>query len=60
MASGEKREMAVFFYVDPAITKDSEDNNVDTITLSYTFYPIREVAPKPVAEREPDKRKENL
>ncbi len=60
LAPGEKREMAVVFYVDPAITKDSENNNVDTITLSYTFYPVREPAPKPVAAGEPDGRKGNL
>ncbi len=60
LAPGEKREMAVVFYVDPAITKDSESNNVDTITLSYTFYPVREPAPKPVAAGEPDGRKGNL
>jgi cytochrome c oxidase assembly protein subunit 11 len=60
LAPGEKREMAVVFYVDPAITKDSESNNVDTITLSYTFYPVREPAPKPVASGEPDRRKGNL
>ena len=60
LAQGEKREMAVVFYVDPAITKDSESNNVDTITLSYTFYPVREPAPKPVASGEPDRRKGNL
>ena len=35
-------------------------NNVDTITLSYTFYPVREPAPKPVASGEPDRRKGNL
>ncbi|MGN6308680.1 MAG: cytochrome c oxidase assembly protein [Xanthobacteraceae bacterium] len=60
LAPGEKREMAVVFYVDPAIMKDSENNNVDTITLSYTFYPVREPAPKPVAAGETDGRKGNL
>lgn len=60
LGPGEKREMAVVFYVDPSIVKDSENANVDTITLSYTFYPIREVAPKPVAASEADKRKGNL
>lgn len=60
LGPGEKREMAVVFYVDPALLKDSDNSNVDTITLSYTFYPIREVAPKPVAAGETDKRKGNL
>ena len=39
MAPGEKREMAVVFYVDPAFADDSENDGVNTITLSYTFYP---------------------
>ena len=33
---------------------------LNTITLSYTFYPVRDPAPKPVAASEPDKRKGNL
>jgi len=57
MAPGEKREMAVVFYVDQALAKDSENDGVNTITLSYTFYPVKDPAPKPVAAGEPDKRK---
>ncbi|MBV9983660.1 cytochrome c oxidase assembly protein, partial [Bradyrhizobium sp.] len=60
MAPGEKREMPVVFYVDPSITNDSENDNLKSITLSYTFYPIRDPAPKPLAASEPDKRKGNL
>ena len=60
MAPGEKREMAVVFYVDPAFADDSENDGVNTITLSYTFYPVKDAAPKPVAASEPDKRKGNL
>jgi cytochrome c oxidase assembly protein subunit 11 len=60
MAPGEKREMAVVFYVDPAIVKDSDNAGLNTITLSYTFYPVRDPVPKPVAASEQDKRKENL
>jgi cytochrome c oxidase assembly protein subunit 11 len=37
---GEKRQMAVVFYVDPSIVKDSDDDDLNTITLSYTFYPV--------------------
>jgi len=37
---GEKRQMAVVFYVDPSIVKDSDEDDLNTITLSYTFYPI--------------------
>jgi cytochrome c oxidase assembly protein subunit 11 len=60
MAPGEKREMAVVFYVDPTIVKDSDNAGLNTITLSYTFYPVRDPAPKPLAASEPDNRKGNL
>jgi cytochrome c oxidase assembly protein subunit 11 len=45
---GEEREMAVVFYIDPALAKDADAADLNTITLSYTFYPQR--APRPVAE----------
>ena len=60
MAPGEKREMPVVFYVDPALAADSENDSLNTITLSYTFYPVRDPAPKPVASSESDKRKGSL
>jgi cytochrome c oxidase assembly protein subunit 11 len=49
LAPGERREMAVVFYVDPAMVKDWEQDDLNTITLSYSFYPVREPA-RPVAE----------
>ena len=46
---GEKRDMAVVFYVDPKLAKDRDQDELSTITLSYTFYPVREQV-APVAE----------
>jgi cytochrome c oxidase assembly protein subunit 11 len=60
MAAGEKREMPVVFYVDPSLAADHDNDGLNTITLSYTFYPVRDPAPKPVAASEPDKPKANL
>ena len=34
--------MAVSFYIDPSISDDPNLNDVSTITLSYTFFPIAE------------------
>jgi cytochrome c oxidase assembly protein subunit 11 len=39
---GETRDLPVVFYVDPALAKDSEQDGLNTITLSYTYYPVRE------------------
>src|SRR5438270_7543961 len=55
MAAGEKREMPVVFYVDPKLAADRENDGLNSITLSYTFYPVRAAAP--LASGEPDKRK---
>ena len=60
MAPGETREMPVVFYVDPALVADRENDGLNSITLSYTFYPVRDPAPKPLAQTEADKRKGNL
>jgi cytochrome c oxidase assembly protein subunit 11 len=49
LGPGERREMAVVFYVDPALVKDWEQDDLTSITLSYSFYPVREPT-RPVAE----------
>lgn len=51
LAPGETRELPVVFYVDAALAADPEYDDLNTITLSYTFYPARESAPKPVAAK---------
>jgi cytochrome c oxidase assembly protein subunit 11 len=45
LKGGEKRDMTVVFFVDPALAKDSEQDDLDTITLSYTMYPVRQPEP---------------
>ena len=39
---GEKTEFAVVFFVDPKLAADSDMDDLNTITLSYTMYPARE------------------
>jgi cytochrome c oxidase assembly protein subunit 11 len=50
--------MTVVFYVDPEIVKDRDQDDLNTITLSYTFYRLRD-EPRPVAET-PDGTKSKL
>lgn len=50
MSPGEKRELTVVFYVDPKLAEDPDAQGDTTLTLSYTFYPLREPV-RPVAER---------
>ncbi len=37
---GESTEMGIDFYIDPAYADDPELEHINTITLSYTFYPV--------------------
>jgi len=52
LKAGEKRDMAVVFYIDPKMAQDADGKDVDTITLSYTFHPQRD-AQRPVADNVP-------
>ncbi len=49
MKPGETREMTVVFYVDPSIVDDRDQDTLNTITLSYTFYRLPEPV-EPVAQ----------
>jgi cytochrome c oxidase assembly protein subunit 11 len=50
---GEQRDMAVVFFVDPALARDAEEDDLNTITLSYTMYPVRQ-GDKPLAANDRD------
>jgi cytochrome c oxidase assembly protein subunit 11 len=43
---GQKTDLGVTFFVDPSYANDPNLQNIDTVTLSYSFYPA---TPKPVA-----------
>jgi cytochrome c oxidase assembly protein subunit 11 len=58
LKAGETRDMTVVFYVDPSIVKDHDQDDLNTITLSYTFYRLREPE-RPVAEA-PEKNSSKL
>ena len=45
---GEKREMPVVFFIDPKLAADAEHDNLNTITLSYTMYRVRQSEPQRV------------
>jgi len=49
MKPGETREMTVVFYVDPKIMDDRDQDPLNTITLSYTFYRLPD-AEQPMAD----------
>lgn len=42
---GETQRMPVIFFVDPKILNDPDARDVETITLSYTFYPVEDAKP---------------
>jgi cytochrome c oxidase assembly protein subunit 11 len=42
LKSGQKVLMPVSFFIDSDLDKDPEMDDVDTITLSYSFYKVRD------------------
>ena len=48
LAPGEKREMPVVFFIDPKLAGDAEHDGLNTITLSYTMYRVRQSEPQRV------------
>ena len=40
LAPGETARIPVIYYVDPKILNDPDANDIEEITLSYTFYPV--------------------
>lgn len=55
LSPGEKMDMPVVFFIDPAIDNDPQFRSLDTITLSYTFFPAKKQAKKPLAAVEGSK-----
>ena len=44
LAAGESMDSAVMFYVDPAIADDPNVRDVKSLTLSYTYFPVKGAA----------------
>lgn len=45
LKAGQKVLMPVSFFIDPEMEKDPEMDDVNAITLSYSFFKIREITP---------------
>lgn len=50
LAAGQSVDMPVLFFIDPAIADDPEAADVETVTLSYTFFRVPEPAAKAAAD----------
>ena len=50
LGSKEEIDMPVFFYIDPDFVKDPSMDNVNTITLSYTFFKTGEEEPEVISK----------
>ena len=46
LKAGQSANLGVSFFIDPAIATDPETKDVQTVTLSYTFFPAKDGAQK--------------
>lgn len=51
LRSGESADLAVTFYIDPAMARDIQNDDVQNITLSYTFFQYKNSSKLKVAEK---------
>jgi cytochrome c oxidase assembly protein subunit 11 len=51
LGPAETAELPVVFFLDPKLEQDETMNDVDTLTLSYTLYPARDVGKPGAAEK---------
>ncbi|MEO0618833.1 MAG: cytochrome c oxidase assembly protein [Pseudomonadota bacterium] len=51
LTPGQSVDMPVSFYIDPEILDDPDARNIREITLSYTFFPVKETAQAPGSSR---------
>jgi len=53
LKAGEAAEVPVVFFLDPALEKDPDMRQIETITLSYTFFPTKNPRPVTAASSTP-------
>jgi len=56
----ETAEMPVVFFLDPALEKDKDMDDIAEITLSYTFFPVKKAAPSIATQATPETNKSRL
>ncbi|HEX2116624.1 MAG TPA: cytochrome c oxidase assembly protein [Alphaproteobacteria bacterium] len=59
LAPGERRELPVVFFIDPKLAAEAEFDNLNTITLSYTMYRVRQSEPQRIGSADANSGKTN-